>query len=199
MPRSNSFQMLVITVFRAIGRDRKGYLHATYTAGDHPVILPTSCVIQLDRKGTTNTTKQSWETRTAIGDHIISLLFLAQLTYIRINFQPASRVVSTEHIVIDHAVVHELIIEAVWQFQMGVGAFKRQCWTSIYRDPFVRVTSVPTKRVLANNSEKVSPTRVESICGDFKARSDVAQLRKECVIKAYPIFAHAVNTGPSKY
>jgi hypothetical protein len=31
-------------------RGWKGYLLATYTAGDHPVILPISCVIQLDRR-----------------------------------------------------------------------------------------------------------------------------------------------------
>jgi hypothetical protein len=180
-------------------RGWKGYLLATYTAGDHPVILPISCVIQLDRRRITNTTKQSRKARTLVGDHIVGLLFLAQLTNIRVNSQLASRVISTEHILIDHAVIHELVIEAVRQYQMGVGGSKWQCWPTIYRDPFMRVTGVSTGPILANDSKKVSPTRVKSICGHFKARSDMAQPRHEPVIKTYPIFANSVNTGPGKY
>jgi hypothetical protein len=96
-------------------RSWKGYPLATYTAGDHAVILSISCVIQLDRRRITNTTKQSRETRTVVGDYIVGLFFLTQLTNIRVNSQLASRVISTKHILIDHAVVHELIIETVRQ------------------------------------------------------------------------------------
>jgi hypothetical protein len=63
----------------------------------------------------------------------------------------------------------------------------------------MRVTGVSTGPILANNSKKVSPARVKSICGDFKARSDVAQPRHQSVIETYPVFANAVNTGPGKY
>lgn len=81
---------------------------------------------------------------------------------------------------------------------MGVGGAERQRWPSIDRHPFMRVTGVSTWSILANNPEEVSPSRVKSICRNFKARGDVTQPSGETVVEADPVFAKAINSGASK-
>lgn len=60
------------------------------------------------------------------------------------------------------------------------------------------MTGIPTLLLLVNNSKKISPSRVQSIRGNFETEGDVTQASNEAVIKANPILADAIDPRTSK-